>query len=463
MVWLLLAVFSTSAGAKTIYVDDDGPADFDNIQAAIDDANNEDTIIVEKGVYFENINFKSKNIILRSTDPNNHDVVVKTIIDGQHKGPVVTLNDVESPDCVLDGFTITNGNAHGPWPNVSQRGGGICCRSESVISRPTIINCMISNNSGDYGGGVFGEGNPTITNCTFSGNVAWFGGGILLSGDYPKLSKCTFIWNSAGAGGGVYGASGSPLTLTDCTFKGNSAGEGGGIYQDTGIPTFNKCVFYGNSAGEGGGMYVWESLPTMTNCIFSKNTAERRGGGFCGGSSDISLVNCTFNGNSANEGGGIYNDGSFGLTNCILWDDIPNEIGEFGEYYTHVVTYSNIQGGWPGEGNINQDPCFADPINNDYHLKSHAGSWDANSASWVKDDVTSLCIDAGDPASPIGYEPFPNGGIINMGAYGGTEEASKSYFGEPVCETIVAGDINGDCAVNFKDFAIMASHWLDEH
>jgi len=76
------------------------------------------------------------------------------------------------------------------------------------------------------------------------------------------------------------------------------------------------------------------------------------------------------------------------------------------------------------------------------------------------DEVTSLCIDAGDPMSAIGFEPFPNGGVINMGAYGGTGEASKSYFGGPVCETIVAGDINGDCIVDFKDFAIMALHWL---
>jgi alpha-tubulin suppressor-like RCC1 family protein len=59
-------------------------------------------------------------------------------------------------------------------------------------------------------------------------------------------------------------------------------------------------------------------------------------------------------------------------------------------------------------------------------LKSQAGRWDPNSQTWVRDDVTSPCIDAGDPNSPIGYEPFPNGGIVNMGAYGGTTEASKS-------------------------------------
>jgi len=65
--------------------------------------------------------------------------------------------------------------------------------------------------------------------------------------------------------------------------------------------------------------------------------------------------------------------------------------------------------------------------------------------------------------TPIGPEPFPNGGIINMGVYGGTAEASKSYFGEPLCEVIVAGDINGDCEVNFLDFHLMALHWMEEH
>jgi len=128
-----------------------------------------------------------------------------------------------------------------------------------------------------------------------------------------------------------------------------------------------------------------------------------------------------------------------------------------------------------GSGNIDTDPCFArlggwefdDPnwifFPSDYHLRSNAGRWDTNTSSWVIDANTSACIDAGDPMAPIGLEPFPNGGRINMGAFGGTIEASKSYFGRPVCETIVAGDINGDCIVNFKDFRLMALHWLEDN
>jgi len=127
-----------------------------------------------------------------------------------------------------------------------------------------------------------------------------------------------------------------------------------------------------------------------------------------------------------------------------------------------LLRYTECTLNW-GEGNIDTDPCFADASNGDYHLKSQAGRWDPNSESWVQDNVTSPCIDAGDPMSPIGPEPFPNGGRINMGAYGGTAEASKSYFGEPVCEIIVAGDINGDCKVNSLDFRLMALHWLESN
>jgi hypothetical protein len=158
------------------------------------------------------------------------------------------------------------------------------------------------------------------------------------------------------------------------------------------------------------------------------------------------------------------------LLNCILWGNSDGSgMGQSGQISfqdgTPIVNYCSIQG-WTGSlggaGNIDADPCFINPDSNDYHLKSQAGRWDANEGRWTKDDVTSPCIDAGDPLSPIMYEPFPNGGIINMGAYGGTIEASKSYFGQPICETIVAGDINGDCKVDFKDFALMAFHWLEE-
>ena len=105
-----------------------------------------------------------------------------------------------------------------------------------------------------------------------------------------------------------------------------------------------------------------------------------------------------------------------------------------------------------GPGSLSVDPYFARPgywadvndvnvavvehdgpnavwIRGDYHLKSQAGRYDPNGPTWVLDDVTSPCIDRGDPNSPVGDEPMPNGGTINLGVYGGTGEASKSFSG----------------------------------
>jgi inhibitor of cysteine peptidase len=117
-----------------------------------------------------------------------------------------------------------------------------------------------------------------------------------------------------------------------------------------------------------------------------------------------------------------------------------------------------------GPGSISADPCFAEPgywadindpnivvepndpnavwVDSDYHLKSQAGRWDPVSEGWVIDDITSPCIDAGDPNSPVGDEPFPNGGRINMGAYGGTSEASLSYFDESLIIDVNEVDAN---------------------
>jgi hypothetical protein len=162
------------------------------------------------------------------------------------------------------------------------------------------------------------------------------------------------------------------------------------------------------------------------------------------------------------------------IENCIIYRSSPIKVHSGA---TLNISYCDLQGGldpfwiggtvnW-GPGNIDTDPCFARlgdmQTEGDYHLKSQAGRWDPNSQTWVQDNLTSPCIDAGDIHNPIGHEPFPNGGLINMGAYGGMAEASKSYFGEPLCQTIVAGDVNGDCKVNFLDFRLMGLHWLEDN
>ncbi len=248
-----------------------------------------------------------------------------------------------------------------------------------------------------------------------------------------------------------------------------------------------NCLVTRNWCSERGGVVYLRSDDgaTFTNCILTANSAQEGGVAYVGGDGYARLTNCTLTGNRAADNGGAFyiddpEEARLTLTNCVLWGDTPQEIYTEVPGSETVITHSDVQGIVPDGGNINADPCFADPgywdlngtpenanddvwVDGDYHLKSQAGRWELSSQRWVQDDVTSPCIDAGDMSSPIGHEPFPNGGIINMGAYGGTEEASKSYFGKPPCEIIVAGDINGDCIVNFLDFIFLAYHWLEDH
>ncbi len=137
------------------------------------------------------------------------------------------------------------------------------------------------------------------------------------------------------------------------------------------------------------------------------------------------------------------------LSNSIVWENLPSEIRVFGSGRIRSgVSYSDVAGGWTGAGNLDADPGFArpgywsDPANarqvvsaadplaiwrgGDYHLLSQAGRWDPVAKAWVKDVVTSPCIGAGDLASDYSLEPQPNGGRINLGVYGGTNQASLS-------------------------------------
>jgi hypothetical protein len=291
-----------------------------------------------------------------------------------------------------------------------------------------LIDCTFRNNEW-YG--LESWGNLIISKCTFENN-GW--GGIQTMGSNLTLSDCLFSGNSGFNGGAGIHSLNSDLILYNCKFVGNQTHVGGGgIYHSGGggnIKLYN-CIFSSNSGFFGGAIEshgFGGSLLTLHNCIISDNSADAEGGGIFALSSKVMLYNCTVSGNYAERyGGGIYNFGigsALTMTNCIVWGNTPDQID--GEA---IVSYSNVQGGFSGEGNINVDPLFADPENVDYHLKSQAGRWDPNNGRWTMDDVTSPCIDAGDPHSAWtawNIEPQPNGGRINMGAYGGTPEASLS-------------------------------------
>ena len=304
----------------------------------------------------------------------------------------------------------------------------------------------------DAGGGIFSfEGSPTITNCILRTNAAFSGGGMSAIVSQGYIYNCIFIGNYGASGGGIFtGASNS--TISNCKFIGNQATKGGGVRNVNDDPILMNCLFVGNSAYSGGGIASRDSNPMLTNCTFSGNSASC-GGGMHNDRGISTLTNCTFKENLS--GGGICtSDGTSILTNCILWGDTPLEI--YGDAPT--VTYSNVQGGWPGLGNNDADPCFADANNGDYHLKSQAGRWEPNSQSWVLDNVTSPCIDSGNPGCPLRDEPNdPNNVRINMGAYGGTAEASKS----PAYWRSIA-DMTNDWVVNSNDLKVFVGYWLQK-
>jgi len=363
---LFSVTLATPCFARTITVDDDGPADFNTIQAAINDANDGDTVIVWPGWYTENINLLGKNIILRSTNPTDPNVAYNPVIDGGGSGSAVTFAGNEDPNCVLAGFNITYGVAVGGAFG-SPQGGGIC-------------------------------GNGTLATIQYN----WIHHNRAICQGFP----------CAAFGAGLY----------DCD----------GIIQ-------HNFIYYNDARGDGGS---W-------------------GGGWGGGLSecDGTVLNNTIFYNSAlplvngGSGGGLESCNGT-IRNCIIWWNIPDQIYNCGP----DVTYSDIEGGYTGEGNINADPCFvaAGPyVWQRFHLKSQAGRWDPNSQSWAYDSNTSLCIDAGNPGCPPADEPAPNGNRINMGAYGGTAEASKS----PENCALLA-DLTNDHKVDSNDLRVFVNYWL---
>ncbi len=398
---VFVAVAFLPASATVINV----PGDYPTIQEGIDASSDGDTVLVADGTYTgdgnREIDFGGRAIVVMSE--NGPEV---TIIDCEGAGRGFYFFGGEDSTSVLQGFTITNGSA--------LSGGGIYNYSSS----PTVTNCTFTGNSADSrGGGMWIENSSaTITNCTFAGNSAYYrGGGMWIEYSSPTVTNCTFSGNEARYGGGMYNSDSSPL-VTNCMFIENSAGyyDGGGIYNSYSDPTVTNCTFSGNSAtgdwSEGGGMNNYYSSPTVTNCTFSGNEASY-GGGMNNDSAILTVTNCTFIGNSADWGGGMNNYySSPTVTNCILWDDLGGEIYNYGS--SPIVTYSDVEGGYTGEGNINEDPLFRDPENGDFHLMADS----------CGDVYNSPCIDAGDPVifdSMLGCDWGLGELRSDMGAYGG--------------------------------------------
>ena len=372
-------------------------------------------------------------------DTDDNDVVTSTAgIKNDNAYHVVTGSGV-TITAVLDGFTITAGDAHGSSLN--------------------------SN-----GGGMYSEnGSPALTNVVFSGNYANSDGGGMFNGDSssPALTNVAFSGNSAEAGGGMLNSDSSPA-LTNVTFSGNSAEE------------------------DGGGMYNGgTSSPVLTNVVFSGNSVEWYGGGMLNSDSSPALTNVTFSGNSANRnGGGMYNDNSSSpdVRNSILWnnqaDGVTGTITAtiYNNSSSITLTHSLVQGSLPGGSwiggsyvdagdNIDEDPLFILPIN---------PSTAPNTTGNLRLQTGSPAIDTGDNTFVIGVPTDLDGearlkdgdgdgtATVDMGAY----EAATLYLlavrkagtGDGLVTSSPAGIDCGDtCSVYLQeDSAVTLTATADE-
>jgi len=390
VLFLILTLSTHPTQAATIHI----PADQSTIQAGIDAAVDGDIVLVAPDTYVENIDFLGKAIALQSEGGAE-----ATVIDGNATDTVVFFRNGETGASIIEGFTITNGlgiydedvskrngyNVH--------RGGGVTCFDAS----PQIRNCSIIGNTAlgygiwTGGGGIacrglFEDPSPIIVNCIISDNI-----------------KTTYVSATEQFYGGGIGTTASSPIIANCTITGNSFSS----------PSSDRVPHFSC----GGGFSSYWGTPKILNCSITMNTAQRGAGIYVGPASKAIIQNCTI---TLNNGDGLYfapqalptvtnntihgrvcaESTSQNITNSIIWGD-PNPIC----CDLLTITYSDVQGGYPGIGNIDSDPLFIG--GEDYHVTEG-----------------SPCIDAGNPDPSFNDECFPPsmGKARNdIGAYGGPD------------------------------------------
>jgi hypothetical protein len=366
------------------------------IQAAIDAAANGDEVIVADGVYTgagnKGLDFEGRLITLRSA--NGPDAC---IIECEGSGRAFFLSSGETADAVIQGFTINNGSA--------VVGGGMML----AYADPTIIDCVFTNNTADVAGAIRHEGldELTLIRCRFSGNTAWVGGGALASFGPGRLR------------------------VIDCVFADNWGDGAGAVASQHADAAFINCLFTRNTApAVAGGIADGSGETTLINCVLSRNESGMSGGTEFG-YAQVAIVNCTVAGNL---GGGIgsSNEGqqTLAITNCVVWGNSPWQI----EYPQEVVvSYCDVEGGWPGPGNINADPLFVQPGTDNVRLSIGSPCINAGSNDALPPDRFDLDGDGNTTeALPVDLDGNPRiqGGVVDMGAYEGEFDAEPAAAGE---------------------------------
>lgn len=337
----VLAVGAVAAAQSTIRV----PADQPTIQAAIDSAVNGDTVLVSPGTYLEAIDLQGKALDVRS----EAGPAATTLDGGGQPVYVVTMASGEGPATRLSGFTITGGRGRTFFsPSLVGEGGGIRIHGAS----PTLVDLVISGNSGLEGGGIaLRGGQPRIESTVFLGNEANNGAGLFSYLASPKLVNVTFSGNRALIGGGVF-AAGNSIEVVGAECVGNEARDfGAGMYLNHLAADISGLRADQNGSIEqlphgaisfsvfgGGGLYASATSGQIRDSIFSANSAFAGAGVYLASGSTVQLVNALVASNEAGLGGGAvyFNSCSAPLTNCTLVDNSPSGI------YTTYASFPSL-------------------------------------------------------------------------------------------------------------------------
>ncbi len=313
---------------------------------------------------------------------------------GDYKGGAIKCSDSTA---IIKNNIITE--------NYGGNGAGIYCDS---VNAHIIENMISGNNSVDGGGGgiyVVGR-NILIKSNTIINNLSHWGGGGIRSNFCMVTIINNIIDNNSveGDGGGIYTFFGGNYIYGNIISHNNAAGNGGGINsyrnQNLQIEIILNNILYNNIAAQGGGINCFRSVCQVGNNVFSRNISAIQGGGIALLRSHVTLYN------------------------SILWDDSSDqsdpEIAIL-EGASIIAEYCDIEGGWPGEGNIDIDPLFKYPAGGNFHLMD----------TFCGDSLDSPGIDAGDPNvldSLLDCSWGLGTTLSDMGAYGGGDSALVSIF-----------------------------------
>ena len=317
-------------------------------------------------------------------------------------------------------------------------------------------NMIITNNSsGTHGGGIWASyaGGPesynegwTLINSIISGNTSErHGGGIALGWSHPTIINCTISDNTANwGGGGIMGIT-SGFTLKESIISNNYSITGGGgirasgpVYEGLEPPIIEDCIITGNqTAGGSGGMLLYNGKVKRT--VVSENQAATFTGAI-GIQGFATLTNLTIIGNTASQGGGVeaWDTGHPQIINSIVWDNTPTAVS-LSDSGQIDITFSDIDGGWVGEGNIDTYPYFTDSENGDFTLSNVSPCIDAGTADTDGDgenDITEyngLSPDMGayetmTIAAPAGFTLYPSETYVTLTWDSTTQDGFQYYL-----------------------------------